>query len=408
MQEDPAIKVEHVSKTFKLPHEKNNSIKSAILSSYKRKKGYELQKALDDVSFEVKKGEFFGVIGRNGGGKSTLLKLLAGIYTPTKGAVNINGTLVPFIELGVGFNPELTGRENVFLNGALLGFNRNEMQAMYKNIVEFAELERFMDQKLKNYSSGMQVRLAFSIAIRAKADILLIDEVLAVGDENFQKKCIAVFEDLKRQGRTIVFVSHSMGYIKDFCDRVIVINKGQVVHSGNPNQAIDVYNKLNVEDNTEYLEKYNSRKDVNRLGNGGAKIVNYGFYVGDKKIKSIKTGSQFSVMLELEYKSDVKDPVIGVMFRKTPTEDYYALDNHHEHVYFGPKKAGDKAIVTMTTHMPLAPGEYYLTLSVIDARSSSEFTELDILDNVIKVPVFSDEPVWGQVRSATHIEEDAK
>src|SRR5690606_7141480 len=150
---------------------------------------YEKQQVLKDINFEIKKGEFFGIVGRNGSGKSTLLKLLAGIYSPDSGHVQVNGKLVPFIELGVGFNPELTGRENVFLNGALLGFNRKEMESMYEEIVEFAELERFMDQKLKNYSSGMQVRLAFSIAIRAKADILVLDEVLAVGDEAFQKKC---------------------------------------------------------------------------------------------------------------------------------------------------------------------------------------------------------------------------
>src|SRR6201996_9309255 len=182
MADDIAIKVNHVSKDFKLPHEKNNSIKSAAVNFYKRNKGYEIQNALKDISFEIKKGEFFGIVGRNGSGKSTLLKMLAGIYTPTRGNIQVNGKLTPFIELGVGFNPELTGRENVFLNGALLGFNRKEMDVMYDDIVAFAEIEKFMDQKLKNYSSGMQVRLAFSIATRAQSDILLIDEVLAVGD----------------------------------------------------------------------------------------------------------------------------------------------------------------------------------------------------------------------------------
>src|SRR5437868_42900 len=169
-----AIKVDHVSKTFKLPHQKQSSIKSIFLNFF-RKRAYEQQRALKDVSFEVKKGEFFGIVGRNGSGKSTLLKLLAGIYAPNSGNIQVNGKLTPFIELGVGFNPELTGRDNVYLNGALLGFNRKEMDKLYPEIVEFAELERFMDQKLKNYSSGMQVRLAFSVAIRTQSDILLID-----------------------------------------------------------------------------------------------------------------------------------------------------------------------------------------------------------------------------------------
>src|SRR5437868_892856 len=177
-----AIKVQNVSKTFKLPHEKQNSLKSVFIHAFRSKRGYEIQEALKDVSLEVKEGDFFGIVGRNGSGKSTLLKLLAGIYEPNSGTIEVRGSLTPFIELGVGFNPELTGRENVYLNGALLGFTRKEMQAMYYDIVEFAELERFMDQKLKNYSTGMQVRLAFSISIRVKSDIILLDEVLSVGN----------------------------------------------------------------------------------------------------------------------------------------------------------------------------------------------------------------------------------
>src|SRR5580704_9615782 len=172
MSDNIVIKVESVSKTFRLPHEKNTSLKSAVINFYRRKRTFEKQQVLKNVSFEIIKGEFFGIVGRNGSGKSTLLKLLAGIYSPSKGNIHISGKLTPFIELGVGFNPELTGRENVFLNGALLGFSRKEMAAQYDDIVQFAELERFMDQKLKNYSSGMQVRLAFSVAIRANTDIL--------------------------------------------------------------------------------------------------------------------------------------------------------------------------------------------------------------------------------------------
>ncbi len=192
-----ALKVEHVSKAFRLPHERQSSLKGALIDRLKGgKRTFEKQQVLKDISFEIKQGEFFGIVGRNGSGKSTLLKILAGIYEPDAGHVHLNGRLTPFIELGVGFNPELSGRENVFLNGALLGFSRKEMAMMYDEIVAFAELERFMDQKLKNYSSGMQVRLAFSIAVKSKSEILLFDEVLAVGDERFQKKCVDVFSDL--------------------------------------------------------------------------------------------------------------------------------------------------------------------------------------------------------------------
>lgn len=238
MADDIAVKVENVSKTFKLPHEKVNSIKSAVVNFYRRNRTYEKQQVLKNVSLEVKKGEFFGIVGRNGSGKSTLLKLLAGIYEPDQGAITINGKLTPFIELGVGFNPDLTGRENVFLNGALLGFNRTEMTAMYDDIVEFAELEKFMDQKLKNYSSGMQVRLAFSIAIRARSDILLLDEVLAVGDADFQRKCLDYFNLLKRDKKTVIFVSHDMESVKKFCDRVVLIEDGEVAMSGTAQEVV--------------------------------------------------------------------------------------------------------------------------------------------------------------------------
>ncbi|HMH30872.1 MAG TPA: ABC transporter ATP-binding protein, partial [Methylomirabilota bacterium] len=224
MSEEIAISVKNVSKDFVLPHEKVSSIKSIFTSvTKKRNKKADTQHALKDVSFEIKKGEFFGIVGRNGSGKSTMLKILAGIYQPTAGSVRTKGKLVPFIELGVGFNPELTGRENVYLNGAMLGFSDKQVKAMYKDIVDFAELERFMDQKLKNYSSGMQVRLAFSMAVRAEADILLIDEVLAVGDADFQRKCFDYFRSLKGAGTTVVFVTHDMDAVREYCDQAILI-----------------------------------------------------------------------------------------------------------------------------------------------------------------------------------------
>lgn len=246
--QDPAIHVTNVNKSFILPHEKYTSLKSLFVNFYRRKKDFEVQKALRDVSLEIKKGEFFGIVGRNGSGKSTLLKMLAGIYVPDSGEIWINGKLTPFIELGVGFNMELTGRENVYLNGALLGFNRKEMNEMYDDIVGFAELEPFMDQKLKNYSSGMHVRLAFSIAVRTKSEILLVDEVLAVGDMNFQRKCFDVFEKLKQEGRTIVFISHDMESIKRFCSRAALISKGKIEFVGSPEHVAELYDKQNEQE----------------------------------------------------------------------------------------------------------------------------------------------------------------
>lgn len=245
-----AVRVDHVSKDFRLPSEKITSVKNLFVNPLQSRKALQMrtQKALQDVSFEVKKGEFFGIVGRNGSGKSTLLKIIAGIYQPTHGSISIEGKLVPFIELGVGFNPELTGRENVYLNGGLMGFSTKEVDAMYDDIVSFAELEGFMDQKLKNYSSGMQVRLAFSVATRSKADVLLIDEVLAVGDAEFQRKCFDYFKSLKKQKKTVIFVSHDMEAVREYCDRAMLIEDSVVVKLGTAQKVALEYKKLFIEE----------------------------------------------------------------------------------------------------------------------------------------------------------------
>ena len=240
----PAITVRKLHKSFRLPTEQAFGLKQAFFNRLRGIKGFKEQKVLKGLDFEIKRGEFIGIVGRNGSGKSTLLKILAGIYYPEKGEVTINGTLIPFIELGVGFNPELTGRENVYLNGALLGFSNAEMDSMYDDIWKFAELEQFQDQKLKNYSSGMQVRLAFSIAIRAQGDILLLDEVLAVGDAAFQKKCNDYFESLKKNNQTVILVTHSMDNVRKFCTRAILLDDGKIVKDGTPNDVADAYLKL--------------------------------------------------------------------------------------------------------------------------------------------------------------------
>ncbi|HEU4965992.1 MAG TPA: ABC transporter ATP-binding protein [Candidatus Saccharimonadales bacterium] len=243
---EPAIVVHDLHKEFVLPQHKLTSLKQVFVN-LGRKNSKKRQKVLDGINFTINKGEFVGIVGRNGSGKSTLLKILAGVYAPTVGSVTVHGSLTPFIELGVGFNPELSGRDNVFLNGALLGFSHKEMEAMYDDIVSFAELGDFMEQKLKNYSSGMQVRLAFSIAVRAKSDILLLDEVLAVGDAAFQQKCFNYFEELKAAKQTVVFVSHDMGAVRRFCTKAIYVANGKIIQEGAPSDVADLYAEKNIE-----------------------------------------------------------------------------------------------------------------------------------------------------------------
>jgi ABC-2 type transport system ATP-binding protein len=245
MDKNIALQVRNVSKSFKLPIESAKNFKQFTINKIKGIKGYRNLEVINNLTFTVNQGDFYGIVGRNGSGKSTLLKLLAGIYTPDSGEIEVNGSLVPFIELGVGFNPELSGRENVYLNCSLLGFPRKQIDKMYKEIVDFAELSEFMEQKLKNYSSGMQVRLAFSVAIMAQGDILILDEILAVGDETFQQKCFSYFAKLKQEKKTVILVTHNMGSVQDFCNKALIVDKSGLIQEGNPAEISQLYRKLN-------------------------------------------------------------------------------------------------------------------------------------------------------------------
>ena len=242
-----AISVKNVSKQFSIPHEKTNTLKGAFINLF-RKNTYEKFFALKDVSFEVRKGEFFGILGRNGSGKSTLLKILAGVYTANQGSVHIHGLISPFLELGIGFNPELSGRDNIYLNATVLGLCEREIDAKFDSIVAFSELERFIDQKVKNYSSGMNVRLAFAVAIHANREILLMDEVLAVGDSNFQSKCLREFARYKELGKTVVLVTHDTSVVQKYCDRAMILRNGEIVMIGDAQDVGDEYVYQNMSD----------------------------------------------------------------------------------------------------------------------------------------------------------------
>ena len=237
------VVVKDVKKTFILSNS-SRSLKTAFIEMFQKKIPKNRQQVLNGISLEITEGEFFGIVGRNGSGKSTLLKIIAGIYQPTSGSIQVQGRLVPFIELGVGFSPDLTGQENVYLGAALLGFTKEETDQMYDEIVAFSELQPYMHKKLKNYSSGMQVRLAFSLAIRARGDILLVDEVLAVGDKSFQEKCFKYFRQLKRSDKTVIFVSHNMKAVTKYCQRAALIENGNITKIGQAKEVAQAYGDL--------------------------------------------------------------------------------------------------------------------------------------------------------------------
>jgi ABC-2 type transport system ATP-binding protein len=350
-----AVAVNNIHKEFILPQSKNSTFKQTVVNIVKKNKKV-TQKVLDGVSFEVNKGDFFGIVGRNGCGKSTLLKLIAGVYTPTAGEIKINGGLTPFIELGVGFNPELSGRDNVYLNGALLGFNRKQMDKMYDEIVEFAELTPFMDQKLKNYSSGMQVRLAFSIAIKAKNEILIFDEVLAVGDEAFQRKCLDVFEKYKAEGQTVILVTHNMETVRQFCNRALLLKDGKILQIGDPQEIADKYSRLNQEVIDEELS-LNSDPD-----NSNIKLT----IIDPNTLKarlSFETGEYAILDISWEKNEAINDLVVDLF--KYSGEHITGFKASKD----GIKSLKDKDGVKIQINMLFSPGKYYFSLSL---RSSDD------------------------------------
>lgn len=353
----PAIVVKDIHKEFVLPQTKNSSIKHAFVNIIKRNKKT-VQKVLDGVSFTINQGDFFGVVGRNGSGKSTMLKILAGVYQPTSGDIQLNGKLTPFIELGVGFNPELSGRDNVFLNGALLGFTRKEMETMYDEIVAFAELEPFMDQKLKNYSSGMQVRLAFSVAIKARNDIMIFDEVLAVGDEAFQHKCIDIFEQYKASGQTVVLVTHDMETVKKFCNRAVLIQDGKIIKEGNPVQVANEYSRLNqavIDASIDRNRQYTGENvDITIRGAAG------------KKQRSFKVGETIS--FDITWRHDKTRAIMVDLYRQDSDLVSNFITNREGFV----KLPKDKRL-TLDIEANLGPGSYYVDVNLLNHDGSVKY-----------------------------------
>lgn len=361
-----ALSVKNVSKSFKLPTEQASGIKQAFINWAKGVKGFKRQHVLNNISFDVEKGDFFGIVGRNGSGKSTLLKLISGIYVPDKGKIQVNGSLVPFIELGVGFNPELTGRENVYLNGAMLGFSVKQIDAMYDDIVEFAELGDFMDQKLKNYSSGMQVRLAFSVAIKAQGDILVLDEVLAVGDEAFQRKCYNYFAKLKKEKKTVILVTHDMESVQRFCNKAILINKGKIELSGSAPKVAQLYRDLNDSSANETEAKNTKLDDV------------------DIDVSVQKKKDKYEFAIDVNAKTKLDDAVFTFIIRRDSGEWVYRYasdDNNAKPITIN---KNNKYKLKLTLDNVFADGIYYVSVA---AKKSDRTETYAALDDVAKFEV---------------------
>jgi ABC-2 type transport system ATP-binding protein len=352
----PAIRVKDLYKSFRIPTQRVDSLKERAVHPFASRDFREL-KALSGISFEIRRGEFFGIVGRNGSGKSTLLKLLASIYKADAGTIEIAGRMAPFIELGVGFNHELTARENVVLNGVMMGLTPKEMRNRSDSVIDFAELREFADLKLKNYSSGMLVRLAFAVMMEADADVLLIDEVLAVGDASFQQKCADAFHQMKADGKTIVLVTHEMASVEAYCHRAMLISDGEIQHLGSPTEAGRKYLKLNFSGDSE---DHKSSDDDAGAGEGArllsCRIVNDD---GDE-VPAIELGELIHVEAEVELLQEAATGLhIGMVLANADDVSMFELSVPIWSAS-GYKFSGNRLTVTATIQNPLAPGRHFL------------------------------------------------
>lgn len=368
----PALAARGLDKRFRIPEERSDTLKERALHPFRRSRHEQLH-ALEDISFRVEPGEFFGIVGRNGSGKSTLLKCLAGIYRADRGEIWCNGRLSTFIELGVGFNPDLAAPDNVTLNGIMLGLSPREARARYERVIEFAELQEFQDLKLKNYSSGMHVRLAFSVAIQVDADILLIDEVLAVGDAAFQQKCFDVFNRMREEGRTIVFVTHDMGAVTRFCHRAMLLDRGRTVALGDPREVADRYLELAFGREVGY-----ESPDVGsaRMGDGAARVRSLWLGEHPEEGRAVAPQSEPMTLKTLvEFNEDVLDPAVTLTLLNEHRQPVVVATTEREQEHTGGFRAGEQAVFAFSFHNMLAPGRYHPVLTITHRGGG-----LDVID----------------------------
>ena len=385
-----AISVRNVSKTFRLPHQQYHTLKERALHPF-RARSFDLLRAVQNVSLEIAPGEFFGIVGRNGSGKSTLLKCLAGIYDVDEGEIEIEGRLSPFIELGVGFNPDLTARDNVIINAIMLGLSRREARERFDDILAFAELQEFVDLKLKNYSSGMYVRLAFATAVQVDADVLLIDEVLAVGDAAFQQRCFDEFTRLREAGRTILFVTHDMGAVERYCDRAMLLERGNVVDIGDPSSIARHYNRLNFDRMPSQEAPASETEPEPRLP--AAEIVRARFETKDGEVAvSALQGDDSVVRMEVAFHEPLDNPIFAIALMNEAGQTVFAANTDAQRILTGSFAVGSTATVLLRYQNWLAPGRYRLFARVVRAGPGADVI---IEHAVCTVVVMPDRPAGG-------------
>ena len=412
-QEEIAIAVDHISKVYKLYDKPMDRMVEAL--GLTKKKKYREHFALSDVSFQVKKGECVGIIGTNGSGKSTILKIITGVLNPTGGTLTVNGRIQALLELGAGFNMEYTGIENIYLNGTMNGFTEQEIESRMQDILDFADIGDYVKQPVKTYSSGMFVRLAFSVALNIDPEILIVDEALSVGDVFFQAKCYHKFEEFKKMGKTIIFVSHDLSSVSKYCDRVVLLNQGVKLGEGSPKEMIDDYKRvlvgqyelpesksesslLNDEQIQVAVQKKAAKQDTSKLLEYGTKeAVIEQFYMTDDRgteSKSIIKGSEFTIHMKVRFMADLPAPIFAFSIKTVKGTEITGTNTMFEKAFLEPVKAGAVKDITFTQKMSLQGGEYLLSFGVT-GYDGNDFQVYHRLYDALDLTVISDKNTVG-------------
>jgi len=424
MSEDIAIKVENLTKVYKLYDTPFLRLKEA-LNPFGKKYHKDFY-ALNDVSLQVNKGDTVGIIGQNGAGKSTLLKIITGVITPTSGTSTVNGRISALLELGAGFNPLISGLENVYFNGTLAGYNKEQMDGRIDDILSFADIGDFIHQPVRTYSSGMFVRLAFAVAVHIEPEILIVDEALSVGDVMFQSKCFAKIKSLMDGGVTTLFVTHNMNTVTTLCNKAYMIDGGRIRSVGPPKEVTLAYYRLQREREHARKEKTlvtqslitenakqapvkrpgSSRAQTQpceeRFGIGLAKIVDFKVLNEDGiETDSLETGCKFSVKVDIEFNGEVKNPAVGVMFKTAQGQALLGIHSYHgNRIDYGPKKAGDHLSLIFESTMSINPGKYLMNIGIADHETDHEYTNIDSRHNVFSINVVGKEFSWGLINNS--------
>ena len=419
MKHENAVNVSRLSKTYRLYSSQRQRLIEAVIP-FGRKRHKEF-KALDDISFAVKSGETFGIIGQNGSGKSTLLKIITGVLSPSIGTLDVSGRVAALLELGAGFHPEFTGLENIYLNGSIMGLTRVEVDAKLPEIVAFADIGDHLHQPIKTYSSGMFVRLAFAIAINVDPDILIVDEALSVGDLFFQVKCYRKFDEFKRNGKTILFVTHDLGTIVKYCDRAMVLDRGRKIGEGSPREMVDLYKKTAAKTTPSshmaqpstnphaltskaWKDAFVTNPSLEPYGTGEAKIIDYGIFDHmDQPSATLQKSENFAIRFKVEFKEPVKAPIFAVTIRDKKGTELCGTNTWLEKHEISPCNTGDIVTITFSQAMNLQGGQYLLSLGCTGFDDRGDFVVYSRLYDVLQIDVIADKNTVGFFDMNSHV-----